>query len=72
MTKTTKFQGYLEYQANLLSEKLREVYESIYHLKENFISFLFHINVPNTFEVIALLLKTNIIFGNFLVNFCLV
>ena len=34
--------------------------------------FLFHKNIPNTFEVIALLLKTNIIFGNFLVNFCLI
>ena len=32
--------------------------------------FLFHKNIPITFEVIALLLKANIIFGNFSVNFC--
>ena len=32
--------------------------------------FLFHKNIPITFEVIPLLLlKTNIIFGNFLVDF---
>ena len=31
--------------------------------------FLFHKNIPITFEVIALLLKINIIFGNFLVIF---
>ena len=36
-----------------------------------FYCFLFHKSIPNTFEVIALLLKTSIVFGNFLVNFAL-
>ena len=34
--------------------------------------FWFHKNITNTFEFIALSLKTNIIFSNFLINFCLI
>ena len=49
-------------------------YIKVYMIRKTILSafhcFLFHKNIPNTFEVIALLLKTNIIFGNFLVNFC--
>ena len=49
-------------------------YIKVYMIRKTILSafhcFLFHKNIPNTFEVIALLLKTNIIFGNFLVNIC--
>ena len=70
-----KFQGYLEYRGKIWGEKIHKVYKSIYQLNENFISFsllLFHRIIPNTFEVIALLLKADTIFRNFSVNFCLV
>ena len=65
----------MEYQGIILGNIFLKVYKSKYDQKDNFISFslfLFHKNIPNTFEVIELLLKTNIIFSNFLVNFCLV
>ena len=49
-------------------------YIKVYMIRKTILSafhcFLFHKNIPNTFEVIALLLKINIIFCNFLVNFC--
>ena len=80
MAKMTKFQGYLEYQGKIWGEKMHKVYKSIYQLTiltiltilSAFHCFLFHKNIPNTFEVIALLVKTDIIFSNFSVNFCLV
>ena len=42
---------------------IRKIILSAFHC------FLFHKNILNTFDVIALLLRTNIIFGKFLVNF---
>ena len=51
-------------------------YIKVYMIRKTILSafhcFLFHKNIPNTFEVIALLLKINIFFDNFLVSFCLV
>ena len=38
----------------------------------DFHCFLLHKKILNTFEVIALLLKADIIFGNFSVNVCLI
>ena len=63
MPKRTEFQGYLEYRGKIWGEKIHKVHKSIYQLKGNFISFslfLFHKNISNTFEVIALLLKAEI------------
>ena len=49
-------------------------YIKVYMIRKTILSafhcFLFHKNIPITIEVIALLLKTNIFFSNFLVNFC--
>ena len=51
-------------------------YIKVYMIRKTILSafhcFLFHKNIPNTFEVIALLLKTNIIFSNIWVSFCLI
>ena len=53
-------------------KKYIKVYISFKATLSAFHCFLFHKNIPNTFEVIALLLKADTIFDNFLVNFCLV
>ena len=52
--------------------KYVKVYISFKATLSAFHCFLFHKNFRNTFEVIALLLKADTIFGNFSVNFCLV
>ena len=48
-------------------------YIKVYMIRKTILSafhcFLFHKNIPITFDVIALLLKINIIFGNYLVIF---
>ena len=52
--------------------KYTKVYISFKATLSAFHCFLFHKNIPNTFEVIALLLKADTIFGDSSVNFCLV
>ena len=52
--------------------KYIKVYISFKATLSAFHCFLFHKNIPNTFEVIALLLKADTIFGDSSVNFCLV
>ena len=71
----TEFQGYLEYRSKFGENKYIKYIKVYINFKATlsaFHCFLFHNNIPNTFEVIALLEKADTIFGNFSVNFCLV
>ena len=70
----TKFQRYLEYRGKTWGKNIKyiKVYISLKATLSAFHCFVFHKNIPNTFEVIALLLKADTIFLNFSVNSCLV